>query len=203
MEKNGSTHLDHQSSKFEATGYPQVEIDRLTGAQQQLSYEDLDHEDRLERILNNPNIDEWCTRESLDTLAYFRPISQQWALIKARYKKLGGFPPDLERAVDAQLQIERASASAPPAPPRFQTISARELYAKALPPQQWIIPDILPVGETLFIGRGKDGKSLLVWNLCLAVATGGKALSAYDVEEGDVLYLALEDGERRAQQRLT
>jgi hypothetical protein len=34
------------------------------------------------------------------------------------------------------------------------------------------------------------------------VATGGKALGRYDVLQGEVLYLALEDGERRAQQRL-
>jgi hypothetical protein len=66
----------------------------------------------------------------------------------------------------------------------------------------WIIPNILPPGATLFTGRGKDGKSLLAWNLCLAVATGGKALGQYDVPEGEALYLCLEDGERRAKKRL-
>lgn len=85
---------------------------------------------------------------------------------------------------------------------RFQTISARDLYYKDLPPQQWVVPDILPVGAALFAGRGKDGKSLLAWNLCIAVATGGTALGQYDVTAGDVLYMALEDGERRAQKRL-
>ena len=59
-----------------------------------------------------------------------------------------------------------------------------------------------PAGGTLFIGRGKDGKSLAMWNICLAIATGGMAFGAFPVEQGDVLYLALEDGERRAQQRL-
>ena len=86
--------------------------------------------------------------------------------------------------------------------PRFDTISAPALYAKTLPAARWVIPGKLPVGATLFFGRGKDGKSLLVWNLALATATGGKALGTYGVPQGDVLYLALEDGERRGQERL-
>jgi RecA-family ATPase len=85
---------------------------------------------------------------------------------------------------------------------RFATISAEALYHKAMPPIVWVIPGKLPAGATLFVGRGKDGKSLLVWNLAMSVVTGGKALGAYDVQQGDVLYLALEDGERRARQRL-
>jgi hypothetical protein len=85
---------------------------------------------------------------------------------------------------------------------RFATMSAPALYHKTLAPARWVIPGKLPVGATLFFGRGKDGKSLLVWNLAITTATGGKALGAYDVEQGDVLYLALEDGERRGQERL-
>jgi hypothetical protein len=85
---------------------------------------------------------------------------------------------------------------------RFATISAEALYHKTLRPIVWVIPGKLPAGATLFVGRGKDGKSLLVWNIAMSVVTGGKALGAYDVAQGDVLYLALEDGERRAQQRL-
>ena len=85
---------------------------------------------------------------------------------------------------------------------RFASISAPTLYYKTLAAARWVIPGKLPVGATLFFGRGKDGKSLLVWNLALSTATGGKALGAYDVEQGDVLYLALEDGERRGQDRL-
>jgi biotin operon repressor len=38
--------------------------------------------------------------------------------------------------------------------------------------------------------------------LAVAVASGGKALSTIDVEAGEVLYLALEDGPRRLQTRL-
>jgi hypothetical protein len=85
---------------------------------------------------------------------------------------------------------------------RFATISAPDLYHKTMAPARWVIPGKLPVGATLFYGRSKDGKSFMVWNLAMATATGGKALGAYEVEHGDVLYLALEDGERRGQERL-
>src|SRR5215471_15259104 len=80
--------------------------------------------------------------------------------------------------------------------------SAAELLAMEFPPLQWVVESILPAGLTLFAGRGKDGKSMLVWNLCLAVASGGLALGRYGVKQGDVLYLDLEDGGRRAQERL-
>jgi len=89
-----------------------------------------------------------------------------------------------------------------PAPVRFNMISAKDLYAKDLPEQECIVDEILPVGATLFTGRGKDGKSLMAWNFCMAVASNGTALGQYSVKHGAVLYLALEDGERRAQKRL-
>src|SRR6266568_8092682 len=174
MEKNGSTHLGHQSSKFDATGYPQVEIDRLTGAQQQLSYEDLDHEDRLERILNNPNIDEWCTPENLDTLTYFRKIPQQWALIKARYKKLGGFPPDLERAVDAQLQIALANTDIAledtHARQRPVVVSMDTVQAESV---EWLWWPYIAVGNLcMLVGDPGVGKSLLMTQLAASLSRG-------------------------------
>jgi len=39
-------------------------------------------------------------------------------------------------------------------------------------------------------------------DIALAVAKGGKALGGIDVEQGDVLYLCLEDSEQLLQERL-
>jgi hypothetical protein len=44
-----------------------------------------------------------------------------------------------------------------------------------------------------------DNLTALAW---LAVATGGKAMGSVDCEQGDVLYLALEDNRRRVKDRL-
>lgn len=76
------------------------------------------------------------------------------------------------------------------------------LGAQTFPAVTWAVPDVLPEGYSLLIGGPKKGKSWLVLHLCLAVADGGMALGCVPVERRRVLYLALEDGERRLQDRI-
>ena len=80
--------------------------------------------------------------------------------------------------------------------------SARTILAKEISPLAYVVEDLLPAGCTLLVGKSKDGKSLMAYDLAVAVASGGKALGRYDVMKGSVWYLALEDGERRVQDRL-
>lgn len=80
--------------------------------------------------------------------------------------------------------------------------SAKRLMEKTLPALQWVVPGIIPEGLTILAGRPKQGKSWGVYGLGIAVATGGKAFGVRPVQGGDVLYLALEDGERRLQERM-
>lgn len=69
-------------------------------------------------------------------------------------------------------------------------------------PLHYAIDGLIPEGFTLLVGPPKVGKSGLVLGFQLAVASGGVALSAIKVEEPrPVLYLALEDGHRRMQER--
>jgi hypothetical protein len=75
------------------------------------------------------------------------------------------------------------------------------LLARQLSPIQWAIPDILPEGLTILAGKPKLGKSWLALALAFAVAAGGVAMGTYPVTQGEVLYLALEDNERRLQSR--
>jgi hypothetical protein len=84
-----------------------------------------------------------------------------------------------------------------------QITNARDLMAKVFPDIKWVIPDILPEGVTIFAGKPKMGKSWLALNLAIATATGGRALGRIQVEPGSVLYLALEDNERRLQTRMS
>jgi hypothetical protein len=83
-----------------------------------------------------------------------------------------------------------------------KTSTGSELLSKAFKPVNWAVPDILPEGVTLFSGKAKLGKSWLALGLCVAVATGGYALGKKPVEHGESLYLALEDNERRLQERM-
>lgn len=80
--------------------------------------------------------------------------------------------------------------------------TAAELMGKTFAPVRWTVPGILPEGVTLLSGKAKMGKSWLALGWCIAVATGGAALGKRKVEQGDALYLALEDNQRRIQSRL-
>ncbi|MGI8701240.1 MAG: AAA family ATPase [Nocardioidaceae bacterium] len=93
------------------------------------------------------------------------------------------------------------SSTVQPTRPRTSWTAA-ELMACEFPEPRWAVPGIIAEGVTLLAGAPKVGKSWLALGLGIAVATGGKALGALDVMEGDVLYLALEDPPRRLQDRL-
>ncbi|MFZ1382342.1 MAG: AAA family ATPase [Scrofimicrobium sp.] len=68
-------------------------------------------------------------------------------------------------------------------------------------PLQWAVPGIIPEGFGLLVGPPKLGKSWFVLNALLNVAEGGRALGVIPTQSRPVLYAALEDGDRRMQQR--
>ena len=74
------------------------------------------------------------------------------------------------------------------------------LDAQVFSEPAWVVPGIIPEGCCILAGRPKIGKSFLVLEIALAVAAGTQVLGV-DVEQRPVLYLALEDNERRLQRR--
>lgn len=80
--------------------------------------------------------------------------------------------------------------------------SAAELRRREFDPIRYVVPGYIAEGCTLLAGRPKLGKSWLVLEAGLAVARGGDCLGGIGCEQGDVLYLALEDNERRLQRRM-
>jgi hypothetical protein len=84
----------------------------------------------------------------------------------------------------------------------FATQSAIDLLATEFPPLAAVVPGLFYEGSTLLCGSPKSGKSLLLYGLGIAVASGGYVLGQIAVERAEVLYLCLEDGPRRAQRRL-
>ncbi|MGC9543612.1 AAA family ATPase [Streptomyces sp. UG1] len=76
------------------------------------------------------------------------------------------------------------------------------LDAQDFPPLAYAVDGLLPEGLSLLIGPPKAGKSWLILDLLLAVAAGGTAVGKIPVRQPQhVLYLALEDGDRRMQDR--
>lgn len=80
-------------------------------------------------------------------------------------------------------------------------MDAAELLALDLPPLRWLVPDLVPEGTTILAAPPKVGKSCLVYQIAVEASIGGELLGRR-VAPGSVLYLALEDGKRRGQDRL-
>lgn len=77
-----------------------------------------------------------------------------------------------------------------------------DILTAQFPDPVWIVPSLLPAGLTILAGRPKIGKSWLALQIAFAVTSGGR-LFDQEVELGRVLFLALEDNERRLQTRMS
>ncbi len=82
------------------------------------------------------------------------------------------------------------------------TMTAAELMDMEFEPTRWVVPSVLPEGLSLLVGKPKKGKSWMALGMCEAVAVGGVAFGTKRVEQGDTLYLALEDNKKRLKKRL-
>ena len=81
-------------------------------------------------------------------------------------------------------------------------INAEDLRHTHFDPIKWAVEGFLPSGCTILAGSPKVGKSILALHLAIGVAIGGKVLGNIQVQQGDVLYLALEDNKRRLKERI-
>ena len=84
---------------------------------------------------------------------------------------------------------------------KLKTVNADTLLYEPLEKPPFVVDGLIPTGLTLFCGSQKIGKSWLMLKLCLCVSQG---IPLWDMptQEGDVLYLCLEDTFCRIQDRL-
>ncbi len=78
----------------------------------------------------------------------------------------------------------------------LNTVTMSELYDRVFQNRPPVIEGLLYPGTYLFVGAPKLGKSFLMMELAYHVATGN-TLWGFPVRKGTVLYLALEDDQRR------
>lgn len=104
-------------------------------------------------------------------------------------------PPD-ENLEEMYRRIRRMTA-----PNYLHTVSMTELYQTTYKSRPPIIDGLLYSGAYILAGAPKIGKSFLVAQLAYHVSTGQK-LWEYEVHQGTVLYLALEDDFQRIQSRM-
>jgi hypothetical protein len=89
-----------------------------------------------------------------------------------------------------------------PLPAWRRGVSALALMAKDFPPIRYVVSGLIAEGLTVLAGAPKARKSWMMLDVANAVPTGGYALGTASCEAGDVLFLALEDNQRRLQDRL-
>src|SRR5438477_12763007 len=114
--------------------------------------------------------------------------------------------------VNARLAADRAWTKQAKGPTRglngsqphrgFVTVGTNSIMDTTFEPLRWTIPGYVPEGLILLAGRQKLGKTWLAIDLSIAVAIGGIALASIECEQGDVLYIDLENGPRRIQRRI-
>lgn len=85
--------------------------------------------------------------------------------------------------------------------PGLSFITATDLQKADLPPVQFLVDGILPVGTSLLSAASKIGKSWMVLDMGLAIAAG-KPFMGHNTHKAGVLYLALEDSHTRLQDRM-
>ena len=106
----------------------------------------------------------------------------------------------LSEAEQADLLATYAARNPASATPLFIE-SLADLVALEFPTQRFLVDGLIPAGQLIMLGgRGKAGKSWLILQLIAAVDRGQPFLGR-STAAGKVLYLALEDGRRRLNQR--
>jgi RecA-family ATPase len=109
----------------------------------------------------------------------------------------------LRQEVERVYRKIRDNAQETPKRAAGQAACAEGLQAMTFAPIKYVVPGIIVEGLTLLAGKPKVGKSWLLLHAAIAVARGGFTLGDLHCIEGDVLYCALEDNERRLQSRIT
>ena len=84
---------------------------------------------------------------------------------------------------------------------KLETMNHNELLDTPFEPLGYSIDKILPHGIFILAGSPKIGKSWLVLDICLSISSGNSFWN-FPTEQRDVLYIALEDGYRRLQDRI-
>ena len=86
--------------------------------------------------------------------------------------------------------------------PQLETVSAKDLLTQPIEPICFTIDSILPHGLLILAGSSKIGKSWLALDMSNCVAAGD-TFWKYPTTQGDVFYFALEDNNKRLQERLS
>jgi dsDNA-binding SOS-regulon protein len=138
----------------------------------------------------------WTNELTLTEIAAIRTNKRAWSRIMTAARKHGIV---LEPWLDALGEaIRHANGQAAyPTPQRGEV-----LMGKRFDDLDYIVGEVLHEGLTILAGKPKKGKSYMALDMSLAIAVGRLAFRHFTTKQQRVLYVSLEDGERRLQTRL-
>jgi RecA-family ATPase len=130
----------------------------------------------------------------MSTIPELAPIARDPQRAKALQQALAGTP-EGDRLLAELFSTNVASGGLP-------TTNGMELYARQYPPREFLLDGLIARGDcVLLAGRPKSGKSWLLLQMAAAIDTGSPFLGR-QTKRGGVLFVTLEDGERRIHERL-
>ena len=132
-------------------------------------------------------LDRWIQIRSDDQNTYL-------ALVVQPCKEIGIDRGLLEEAIAHRIRSRNGHLPTPQ--------SAEALLRKQFAPLRCFAQDLLAEGLTILAGKPKKGKSYLALDMSLSIAVGREVFMKFASERARVLYISLEDGERRLQRRL-
>jgi hypothetical protein len=109
-------------------------------------------------------------------------------------------PAEINLDDERSLRFDNVRAPIPRV--KFVRTSTNDIMARTFAPINWVVPGYISEGFLVLAGRQKLGKTWLAIDMALAVATGGVAIGSIMCEQGDVLYIDMENGPRRIQSRI-
>ncbi len=116
-------------------------------------------------------------------------------------ERLAKIADKLERRIEERHAREAANNNTQAIKTGFVRTNTTDLLAQTFAPIKWIIPGYVPEGLTLLAGKQKLGKTWMAIDWAAAVASGGYTMGI-GCEQGDVLYIDMENGDRRIQRRI-
>ena len=152
----------------------------------------------LNLLTTRASRDMWFDTQTLLDVQVFQANPQCWGLLLTAAKQQGIHGWQWERAVE-QSSVR---ANGTHALPLFRPQTMTELLKADIAPLHEVVTGFLHEGLWMFGGKSKRGKSWLMLDIALAVACGRAVFGHFPSVQSPVLYLALEDGQRRVRSRV-
>lgn len=117
-----------------------------------------------------------------------------------RYRDTQVVPAKIQNEIDSFSDLGEVKERESDSGKGLEGVWLDDLMEKELPPMRFVVDQLIPEGLTVIASQPKLGKSWLCYDLCSSVALGMPFLG-FNTTQSTVLYLALEDNEKRIQER--